>query len=50
MQHLRKLISLFYKEHSNKPTVIFKAIDIALSMARSTISPITKPTKWKQGY
>ena len=49
VQYLRKLISLFHKDHLDKPTVISKAIDTASSMARPTIRPTVKPMKQKQG-
>ena len=49
MQHLRKLISLFYKEHPDKPTATSEAIDIVLPIAKLTISPTTKFIKRKQG-
>ena len=44
VQHLGKLISSFYKDHLDKPTATFEAIDTALSMARPTIKPAAKPT------
>ena len=55
VQHLRKLISLFYKDYSDKPTAISKAIDIAPLIARPTIKLAAKSTirptalKQKQG-
>ena len=49
VQHLRKLISLFYKNHLNKLTAISKAINIAPLIARPTIRPTVKPIKQKQG-
>ena len=52
VQHLRKLISSFHKDHPNKPTATFPAIDTAPPMARSTIRPTIKfsePPKQKQG-
>ena len=51
VQHLRKLISLFYKDYPNKPTAISESIDIALPMSRSTIKLAAKPMipKQKQG-
>ena len=39
-QHLRKLISLFYKDHPDKPIATSPAIDIASPMARSTVKLI----------
>lgn len=51
VQQLKKLISLFYKNHLNKLTTIFSAIDIILSIARPiiklTIKLIIMPTKQK---
>ena len=53
VQHLRKLISSFYNDYSDKSTAISKVIDTALPMARPTIKPAAKPmvklTKRKQG-
>ena len=37
VQHLRKLINSFYKDHSNKPIATSKAIDTAPLMVRPTI-------------
>ena len=45
VQYPRKLIRLFYKDHFDKSTVIFEAIDTVLPMAKPTV----KPTKQKQG-
>ena len=44
VQHLRKLISSFYNDYSDKSTAISKVIDTALPMARPTIKPAAKPT------
>ena len=44
VQHLRKLISSFHKDHPDKPTAISEAIDTAPPMARPTIKPAAKPT------
>ena len=55
VQHLRKLISLFYKDHLDKAIAISKLIDTAPPMARPTIKPTAKSTvrlttpKQKQG-
>ena len=52
VQHLRKLISLFYKDHLDNPIATFPAIDTVLPMARLTIRPIvksSKPPKRKRG-
>lgn len=40
VQHLRKLISLFYKDYSDKPTATFKAINTAPSIDRPIVKPI----------
>ena len=48
IQYLRKLISLFHKDHPDKPTATSPAIDTAPPMARPTVTPI-KPLKQKQG-
>ena len=44
VQHLRKLISSFHKDHPDKPTATSEAIDTAPPMARPTIKPAAKPT------
>ena len=44
VQHLRKLISLFYKNHPAKPIAIFEAIETASPMARPTIKLAAKST------
>ena len=44
VQHLRKLISLFHKDHSDKPMATSPAIDTAPPMARPT-----EPLKRKRG-
>ena len=49
IQHFRKLISSFHKDHSDKPTATFEAIDTAPPMAKPIIRPTVKPTKQKQG-
>ena len=41
VQHLRKLINSFHKDHFDKPTATFLTIDTAPPMAR----PIVKPTE-----
>ena len=51
VQHFRKLISSFHKNHPDKSTATFPAIDTALPMARPTVRPTVKPTeppKWKR--
>ena len=42
-QQLRKLISLFHKDHPNKPSATCPAIDNALLTARPTVRPTVKP-------
>ena len=53
VQHLRKLISSFHRDHPENPTATSEAIDTAPLMARSTIKPAaksaTEPAKQKQG-
>ena len=44
VQHLKKLISLFHKDHPDKPTATSLAIDTTPPMARPT-----KPFKQKKG-
>ena len=46
IQYLRKLISLFYKDHLDKQTAISKAINIAPLMARPTIKLTALKQKW----
>ena len=48
VQHLRKLISSFYKDHSDKATAISPTIDTAPPMARPTVKS-TKPLKRIRG-
>ena len=48
VQYLKKLISSFYKDHSDKPIVTFLAIDTTSPMARPTAKP-TKSLKRKWG-
>ena len=48
VQHLKKFISLFHKDHPDKPTSTSSAIDIALPMARPTVKPTESP-KQKRG-
>ena len=47
VQHLRKLISSFHKNHPNKTTATSLAIDTAPPMARPTVKP-AEPPKPKQ--
>ena len=44
VQHLKKLISLFYKDHSDKPIATSEAINTIPPMAKPTIKPAAKPT------
>ena len=46
--HLRKLISLFHKDHPDKPTATSLAIDTIPPMARPTVKP-TERLKRKRG-
>ena len=46
VQHLRKLISSFHKDHLDKPTTTSPAIDTAPPMARLTVK---LPAKQKRG-
>ena len=48
VQYLRKLISSFYKDYPDKPTVTSPAIDTIPLMARPIVRPI-KPLKQKRG-
>lgn len=47
MQHLKRMINFYHKEHSEKSIAIFSSIDIASPMARPTIKS-TKPAKRKR--
>ena len=50
VQHLKKLISSFHKDHPEKPTATSPPIDSAPPMARPTVKPTAKATtKRKQG-
>ena len=49
VQHLRKLISSFHKDHFDKPTATSPAIDTAPPMTRPTVKP-TKPLKRKKRW
>ena len=42
VQHFRKLIRSFHKDHPDKPTATFEAIDTALPMASPIIKPAAK--------
>ena len=39
VQHLRKLVSTFHKDHPDKPTATSPPIDLALPMAKRTAPP-----------
>ena len=47
VQHLKKLINSFYKNHLEKPTATSPPIDLAPPMARPTVRPT--PLKQKRG-
>ena len=49
VQYLRKLISLFYKDHPDKPTATSLAIDTTPPIVRPTVK-INKPSKQKQRW
>ena len=50
VQHLRKLISSFHKDHPEKPTATSPPVDFALPMAKPTVKPTAKATtKRKRG-
>ena len=50
LQYLKKLISLFHKDHPEKPTATFAPIDSAPLMARQIVKPTAKATtKQKEG-
>ena len=43
IQHLRRLVSTFHKEHPEKPTATSPLTDSAPPRARPTVKPKTKP-------
>ena len=49
VQHLKKLINSFYKEHLEKPTATSPPINSALPMARPIVKPTRPITKRKRG-
>ena len=50
VQHLRKLISLFHKDHPKKPTATFSPVNSPLPMVRPIVKPTVKSTtKRKRG-
>ena len=46
VQHLRKFVNTFYKDHPNKPIATFPPIDLAPPMAKRTTLPNIN-SKWK---
>ena len=48
VQHLRKLISSFHKDHLDKPTATSLAIETASPMTSPTVK-LTGPLKQKRG-
>ena len=53
VQHLRKLISSFYKNHPDKPTATFSAINTTSLIAKLIVRPMVKPiepSKQKRGW
>ena len=42
VQHLRKSVSIFYKDHSNKPTATSLPIDLAPPIVKYTAPPNVK--------
>ena len=48
VQHLRKLVSTFHKDHPDKPTATSPPIDLAPPMAKRTAPPNING-KWKHG-
>ena len=49
VQHFRKLINLFDKDHLNKPTATSSTIDTTSPISRPIVRP-TKPLKQKRGW
>ena len=49
VQHLKKLISLFHKDHPKKPTATFLLLNFALPITRPIVKPARPITKQKQG-
>ena len=45
IQHLKKLISCFYKEHLNNPIATSLPIDSALQIVKPTVQPARSITK-----
>ena len=45
VQHLKKLISLFHKDHPDKPTATSLTINTAPPIARVIVRPTIKPTE-----
>ena len=42
VMHLQKIISTFYKDHQDKPTVTFLSLNSASSMTKPSVKPSTK--------
>ena len=49
IQHLRKLIRTFHKDHPEKPIATSTPVHMTLPMARLTIRPEAQTTKQKHG-
>ena len=49
VQHLKKLISSFHKDHPKKPTATSPPVDFPPPMARPTVKPAKPITKRKRG-
>ena len=49
VQHLQKLIRIFHKDNSNKPTATFPPADTAPPIARPFRAPLAIIAKWKRG-
>ena len=50
IQHLKKLINLFHKKHTKKPTTNFLIINFSLLMAKPIVKPTRAISKRKQGW
>ena len=49
IQHLRRLVSTFHKEHPDKPTATSPPVNSAPPMAKPTIRPEARNNKRKRG-
>ena len=49
IQHLRRLVSTFHKEHPDKPTATSPPVDSAPPTARPTVKPGARNNKRKRG-